>query len=209
MIARRPLALLSPTRFAAVFALAVALAVAVPAVLRAAGAAKAAGAQPAAAAPAAGGASAARRVEIAAADGTRFPYTIELPAGWEVVHSKAMPGVFVGPAGSATPETDPRMVYVRVSPASLADPEAVVANIKKSVDDSWAAPLVEVRTLGGVRGVLVRMDSGSGIQARSTLVLKMPYGQTSLDFMASATRSEFERQLPVVQRVILSVLPAR
>jgi hypothetical protein len=153
----------------------------------------------------------ARRVELAGPDGKLYPYTIELPAGWAVLHSKEIPGVFLGPASVSAPESDSRVIYVRVSPVSLANPDEVVANIKKSAAaaDSWSAPLVEVREIGGVRGVLVRMDSGSGEKARSTLVLKMPLGETSLDFMASAPRAEFERQLPGYQRVILSVLPAR
>ena len=152
-----------------------------------------------------------RRVALPGPDGKPFPYTIELPAGWQVQSSKTVPGLFLGPAAAGEPENDPRMIYVRVSPASLLDPEAVVANIKKSdaADDRWSAPLVEVREIGGVRGVLVRMDSGSGDQARSTLVLKMPFGQSSVDFMASAPRAEFESRLAGYQSVILSVLPVR
>jgi len=176
-----------------------------------------AGAPPAASAGAAGPATPAdssgptHRVRLPGPDSKAFPYTIEIPADWQVVFSKSVPGVFVGPASALEPEKDERMIYVRVSPVSLLDPDAVVANIKKSdaADDSWSAPLVEVREIGGVRGVLVRMDSGSGAAARSTLVLKMPLGQTSVDFMASAPRAEFERLLPGYQRVILSVLPAR
>jgi len=150
-------------------------------------------------------------VALPGPDDKLFPYTIEIPAGWQVLLSKNVPGVFVGPASALEPEKDVRMIYVRVSPASMLDPEAVAANIKKSVpaDKSWSAPLVEVREIGGVRGVLVRMDSGSGAEARSTLVLKMPLGQTSVDFMASAPRAEFEPLLPGYQRVILSVLPVR
>lgn len=153
----------------------------------------------------------AHRVRLPGPDSKPFPYTIEIPAGWQVLFSKSVQGVFVGPASALEPEKDVRMIYVRGSSVSLLDPEAVVANIKRSdaADDSWSAPLVEVREIGGVRGVLVRMDSGSGAEARSTLVLKMPLGQTSVDFMASAPRAEFERLLPGYQRVILSVLPVR
>ena len=124
--------------------------------------------------------------------------------------SKTVAGVFLGPAGVAEPETDTRMIYVRISAASVIDPEAVAANIRKPpADKSWSAPVVEVRDVGSVRGVLVRIDSGSGDQARSTLVLKLPLGQTSVDFMASAPRADFERRLADYQRVLLSVLPAR
>lgn len=152
----------------------------------------------------------ARRVGLPGPDGKPFPYTVELPAGWQVQSSKNLPGMFLGPAAGSAPESDTRMIYVRVSPASLLDPEAVVANIKQSAATAdWSAPMVEVREVHGVRGVLVRMDSGSGDQARSTLVLKLPLGRSSVDFMASAPRAEFERLLPGYQRVILSVLPVR
>jgi hypothetical protein len=157
-----------------------------------------------------GAAAAAHRERLPGPDGKPFPYTIEVPAGWQVLFSKTVPGVFVGPASALEPENDVRMIYVRVSPATMLDPEAVVAAIKKSAaDGTWSAPLLEVRELGGVRGVLVRMDSGSGAAARSTLVLKMPLGQASVDFMASAPPADFERLLPVYQRVILSVLPVK
>ena len=164
---------------------------------------------PPAAAPAGPPREPTRRITIPSPDGKIFPYTIEVPASWQVQSSKTVAGVFLGPAGVAEPESDARMIYVRVSPASVLDPEAVAANIKQNPDQSWSAPLVEVRDVGGVRGVLVRIDSGTGDEARSTLVLKLPLAQTSLDFMASAPRAEFERQLAGYQRVLLSVLPAR
>jgi hypothetical protein len=175
-----------------------------------------AGAAPPAApagAPAAAAAATGRRIEVTSREGKPYPYSIEVPAGWQVQVSKNkdVPGVFLGPPAIGELESDPHLIYIRVSPASMLDPEAVVANIKKSqpADASWSAPLVEVRDIGGVRGVLVRMDSGSGEQARSTLVLKMPLGMTSLDFMASASRAEFERLLPGYQRAMFSVLPAK
>lgn len=149
------------------------------------------------------------RVRLPGPDSKAFPYTIEIPAGWQVVFSKTEPGVFVGPASALEPEKDERMIWVRVSPVSVLDPEAVVATLKKNAAaaDTWSAPLVEVRDIGGVRGVLIQRDSGSGAEARSTLVLKMPLGQNSVDFIAGAPRAEFERLLPGYQHVILSVLP--
>ena len=150
------------------------------------------------------------RIAIPGPEGKPFPYSIEVPAGWQAQTSKNVPGVFVGPPTASGLEDDPHQVYVRVSPASVLDPDAVVASIKaKSATAGWSAPRLEVREVGGVRGVLVRMDSGTGDQARSTLVLKMPLGKNSLDFMFSGPRAEFERQLPSYQRVILSVLPKK
>jgi hypothetical protein len=179
-------------------------------------AASASPASPAASAYAAGSATSAtpakpagtRRVALPGSDGKPVPYTIEIPAAWQVHSSKNVPGVFLGPAEVSEPG-DPRAIWVRESPTPLIDPYAVVASIKEQTakDFSWSAPVLEVRELGGIRGVLVRMDSGSGDQARSTLVLKMPYRRASVDFMVSASRTEFDRRLPDYQRIILSVQP--
>jgi hypothetical protein len=175
---------------------------------QASSASSASAASPASKGAAAAPAAASRRVALPGSDGKPFPYTIEIPAAWQVHSSKDVPGVFLGPAEVSEPG-DPRAIWVRESPTPLLDPYAVVAKIKEQTakDFSWSAPLLEVRELAGIRGVLVRMDSGSGDQARSTLVLKMPYRRASLDFMVSASRSEFDRQLPDYQRIILSVQP--
>jgi hypothetical protein len=67
---------------------------------------------------------------------------------------------------------------------------------------------VEVRELGGVRGVLVQMDVGEGDQARSSLILKLPFEKVSMDFAASASRAAFTKHLPLYERILLSVRPA-
>jgi hypothetical protein len=141
-----------------------------------------------------------------------FPYTVEVPTGWTVKDSQEMPGLWLGPA-DAKPPQDPRLIYVRASPAKLDDPEKVAATIRanaqaqanKAKDDSFSAPLIEVKDLDGVKGVLVRLDSGSGDKARSTLILKLPFESGGIDFVAGAPRAEFEKLLPVYQRVLLSV----
>ncbi|HVR96401.1 MAG TPA: hypothetical protein VMW27_07295 [Thermoanaerobaculia bacterium] len=150
----------------------------------------------------------AKRVELPGAEGKPFPYTVEIPQDWELRQVENEPGVWLGPKG-ADPGKDPRMVYVRISRASLADPEAVAANIRANDQKSedFTAPLVEVREIGGVKGVLLRMDSGRDEGARSTLVLKMPLEKTSVDFMASAGAKEFETLRPSFERVLLSVRP--
>jgi hypothetical protein len=138
-----------------------------------------------------------------------LPYTVEVPTGWVVKvakDSKEMPGLWLGPY-DAVPPKDPRLIYVRVTSVKLDDPEKAVANIRANdaKNDSWSAPLVEVRDLEGLKGVLVRMDSGSGDTARSTLALKLPYESGGVDFLAGAPRAEFEKQLPMYQKILLSV----
>jgi len=148
------------------------------------------------------------RIELPGGAGKPFPYTIEIPAEWQVHQSKDSPGLWLGPA-DAQPPDDPRLVYVRISRVSLADPAAIVASIKASdaADASWSAPLVEVREVGGVKGVLVQMESGEGAQARSSLTLKMPLAKTSVDFIGSARKGEFAKLRPTYERVLFSVRP--
>jgi hypothetical protein len=135
-----------------------------------------------------------------------FPYTVEVPTGWAVKQSKDSPGLWLGPA-DAVPPKDPRLIYIRISLASLEDPAKVAAQIRESdaKNDALSAPLVEVRDLEGTKGVLVRLDSGTGESARSTLALKLPLEKGGVDFMASAPRAEFEKLLPTYERILLSV----
>ena len=70
-----------------------------------------------------------------------------------------------------------------------------------------AAPRVEVKEVGGVRGILVQMDTGAGDKARSSLTLKMPLANLGVDFVASAPRAEFPKQAPLYERILLSVRP--
>jgi hypothetical protein len=162
-------------------------------------------------APAAGASAPAyRRVELkpTQGEGQALPYTIEIPPDWQVRQEKGYPGLWLGPADAKPPES-PQLIYVRGSLVSLADPEKVAATIRASdaKEGAWTAPRVEVMDLGGVRGVLVRMDSGEGDKARSTLALKLPLESTAVDFMASASRAEFEKMLPTYEKVLLSVRP--
>jgi hypothetical protein len=168
-------------------------------------------AAPAPAAPAA--AEAYQRIELKGPNGKALPYTIEIPKDWQVRSEQGLPGLWLGPA-DAKPPQDPRLIYVRGSQVSLADPEAVAANIRANDEKEakWTAPRVEVRDLGGVRGILVQMDTDEGAgegTARSTLTLKLPLEPMAVDFVASASRSEFAKLLPVYERILLSVRPAK
>ena len=162
-------------------------------------------------APAAGASEAAyRRVELkpTQGEGQALPYTVEIPADWQVRQETGYPGLWLGPADAKPPQS-PKLIYVRGSLVSLADPEKVAATIRANdaEEEAWSASRIEVMDLGGVRGVLVRMDSGEGDQARSTLALKLPLDKAGVDFMASASRGEFEKMLPTYEKVLLSVRP--
>jgi len=152
-----------------------------------------------------------RRVELKPnqGGGMPLPYTIEVPQDWQVRQVEGYSGLWLGPA-DAKPPQDPRLIWVRGSTVSLAKPEEVVANIKANdaAKPEWTAPRVEVKEVGGVRGVLVRMDTGEGDKARSSLTLKLPLESLALDFVASADRADFEKQLPLYERILLSVRPA-
>ena len=148
------------------------------------------------------------RIELSAGPGKVLPYTIEVPMGWEPRQVAGLPGLWVGPADAKPPE-DPRLIWVRGSMVELAEPDKVVANIKASdaADAKWS-PRVEVKEVGGVRGVLVQRNIGEGDKARSSLTLKLPLAKVSLDIVASATQAEFPQRLPLYERILLSTRPA-
>jgi hypothetical protein len=152
------------------------------------------------------------RVELKppAGQGAPLPYTVEVPHDWQVRQVDGYPGLWIGPA-DAQPPADPRLIWVRGSQVSLTKPEEVVVNIKANdaTQTGWSAPRVEVKEVGGLRGVLVLMVSGEGDAARSSLTLKVPLTSSqALDFVASAGRAEFEKRLPLYERILLSVRPS-
>src|SRR5947199_7400564 len=141
------------------------------------------------------------RVELKGATGQALPYTIEVPAGWEPRQVAGIPGLWVGPADAKPPE-DPRLIWVRGTLVSFAEPDKLAATIRANdaADPKWSAPRVEVKEVGGVRGLLVQMEIGEGDKARSSLILKLPLDKVSLDITASASRAEFLKQLPLYER---------
>ncbi|HEV8578793.1 MAG TPA: hypothetical protein VGX68_06875 [Thermoanaerobaculia bacterium] len=152
------------------------------------------------------------RVELkpTAGQGNPLPYTIEVPQEWQMRQVAEYPGLWIGPADAKPPE-DPRLIWVRGSKVSMANPEEVVANIKANdaAQAGWSAPQVEVKEVGGVRGVLVRMDSGEAGKERSSLTLKLPLAGMAIDFIASADRKEFEQRRPLYERILFSVRPTQ
>lgn len=147
------------------------------------------------------------RVELRPSQGGKaLPYTIEIPTGWQVRQVEGFPGLWLGPADAKPPE-DPRLVWVRGSRVSMAKPDEVASTIRANDEKAadWAAPRLEVREVGGLRGILVRMDSGEGAEARSSLTLKLPFTGQAIDFTAGAPRAEFERRLALYERILLSV----
>jgi|SRR6185312_4926529 len=149
------------------------------------------------------------RIELSAGPGKTLPYTLEVPMGWEPRQVAGFPGLWIGPADAKPPE-DPRLVWVRGSMVELAEPDKVVANIKSNDahDAKWSAPRVEVKEVGGVRGVLVQMNTGEGDKARSSLTLKLPLAKVSVDIVTSATQAEFPQRASLFERILLSARPA-
>jgi hypothetical protein len=148
------------------------------------------------------------RVELKPAKGAALPFTLEVPADWQVRQIENFPGLWIGPA-DAKPPDDPRHIWVRGSQISLADPAKIVANIKANdaVHPEWSAPRVEAKTVGGLNCVLVQMETGSGDKAGSSLTLKVPFQTVSIDLVASSTRAEFPKMQSMYERILLSVQP--
>jgi len=140
--------------------------------------------------------------------GKPLPYTIEVPKDWQARQFEGYPGLWIGPADAKPPE-DPRLIWVRGSQVPLAEPEKVVANVKTNdeKDPTWSAPRVEIKEVGGVRGVLIQTLNGEGDKARGTLTLKVPLANVSIDFIGSAPKAELPKMLPLYERILLSVRP--
>jgi hypothetical protein len=149
------------------------------------------------------------RVELKPEKGAALPYTLEVPQDWQVRQVENYPGLWIGPADAKPPE-DPRLIWVRGSKVSLANPTEIVTNIKTNdaSHPEWAAPRVETRTVGGANCVLVEMETGTGGKARTSLTLKVPFQTVSVDFIASSARAEFPKMLPLYERILFSVQPA-
>jgi hypothetical protein len=160
------------------------------------------------AAPAPPAAAAYHRVTLSGGPGKDLPFTIEIPKDWQMRMEQGYPGLWLGPADAKAPQ-DPRLIWVRGSQVSLANPEEVVKNIKANDEakKEWTAPRVEVRDLGGLKSILVQMDTGEGDAARSTLTLKVPFGQLGLDLVASTSRAEFKKRVGQYERILLSLRP--
>jgi hypothetical protein len=166
--------------------------------------------QPAPPPPATPASTAVHRVTLSAGAGKDLPYSIEVPRDWTMRQEQGYPGLFVGPA-DAKPE-DPRLIWVRGSQVSLADPAQVAANIRASdaQADQWTAPRVEEKEVGGVEALLVRLDTQDAKNpgtTRSTLILKLPLGPAGLDVVASADKAEMDRRMAEYERILLSVRP--
>ena len=172
-------------------------------------AAKPPAAKPAAPAPAPVAPATTRRVDLIGPDGAVFPYSVEIPLDWQVLPDTEQKGLWLAPAG-VEPKNDPRSVLVRSSTADLREPETTVRAIQENdkKDDTWAAPLVAVRPVGGTRGVLVQMNSGKGAAAHSLLILKLPVGKTSVDLMGAAPPALFASLRPLYEKILFSVQPA-
>lgn len=135
-----------------------------------------------------------------------FPYTLDVPAGWEVHADPEVPGFWVGPPGSHAAEGG-ELIYVRSSPVELVDPAQVADSIRATAAQSpeWSAPRVQVveKRGGTVQGLWVEMVRPE----RTTLVVKLPLGAKSVDFMASAPPAALEELRPLLTRILESVRP--
>jgi hypothetical protein len=69
------------------------------------------------------------RIELAAGPGKALPYTIEVPMGWEARQVAGAPGLWIGPSDAKPPE-DPRLIWVRGTMVSLAEPDKLAATIR-------------------------------------------------------------------------------
>ncbi len=152
-----------------------------------------------------------RRIVVAPSKGgAPLPYSIEVPTTWIVRQADNLPGLFIGPA-DAKPPDDPRLIWIRGSQVPLSNPYQVVESIKANdpAKSGWSAPRAEIKNLGGVSAVLVRIDAGTGDKVRSSLILKLPLIDHSADFVMTADKGQFELQESAYEKMFLSVRPVQ
>lgn len=149
-----------------------------------------------------------QRLELPGGPGAPFPYTIDVPKGWTARQVLNDPGLWIGPA-DATPNKDPRFVYVRISTVGLTEPAKTAAAIRENDarDDKWKALAVEVREAQGTSGVWVEIERGEGDAKRQSLTYKLPLPKTSVDFVFTATVADFAKYRAEFEGYLKSIRP--
>ena len=141
-------------------------------------------------------------------DAGSYPYTIEIPADWQVLREIPQPGIFLGPE-SGSPDEHPEMILVRPSAADASDLPALVETIRGNLPRvPWEAGELEIRTLGDdLEGLWLRMDVDRE-SPRKTVVLKLPLPEGgSVDVLGSAPAERYPELAEHYERILMSVRP--
>jgi Protein of unknown function (DUF4238) len=129
-----------------------------------------------------------------------YPYTIEIPVGWQVHETNSM--LLLAP--SAAVNLCPEAIGVIAASDTLFEPQVVAANLRQNLKGLKSASVIEV---DGVAGVLTECDriDENGDAAYSLLDLILPTASGSVRFIGQSPRALFASLRPHYERVMLSV----
>jgi hypothetical protein len=158
-----------------------------------AGPSAAVSAEPAAVAPASPGF---QRVAVAGTS-LSYPYTVEIPSDW-YIYQEGNPHSMLLLVPQGARNGDPDIIGIVACTMSLADPEQIVANLKRSLK---GVRTVAVKEIDGVRGVLSEWDQGKD----TVLGLMLPTSSGCVQFMGQSPRAQFAARRAQYERIIFSV----
>jgi hypothetical protein len=145
--------------------------------------------------------SAFRRVAVAGTS-MSYPYTVEIPSDWRVHQVEfPKPTLMLAPAAVTNPDV-PEIIGVVACPVSLADPEQVAANVKRSLK---GVKMAVVKEIDGVRGVVAEFDQGDGATASTVLSLMLPTSTGCVQFLGRSPRAQFAARRDNYERILFSV----
>ena len=139
-----------------------------------------------------------RRVAVAGTS-MGFPYTVEIPSDWQV-HERGFPKpmIWLAPPAVMNPDLDPDTIGVHACQVSLANPEQVASNLRRSLK---GVKTVVVKEIDGIRGVLSEWDQG----ASTVLGLMLPTSTGCVQLLALSPLAEFAAHRANYERIIFSV----
>ncbi len=141
-----------------------------------------------------------RRVAVAGTS-LRYPYTVEIPSDWYIYQEGNPPSMLLlVPPG--TRNGNPDMIGVIACNRSLANPDEVAANVKRTLKGVKTAV---VKDIDGVRGVLAEWDQGNS----TVLGLMLPTSSGCVEFLGQSPRAQFAARRPGYERIIFSVRRAQ
>jgi hypothetical protein len=128
-----------------------------------------------------------------------YPYTVEIPSDWQVHQVEVpKPTLLLAPPAVMHPNQSD-IIGVVACLQSLANPDQVIANVKRTLKGVRTAVVKEI---DGVRGVLAEWDEGDGA---TVLSLMLPTSTGCVQFLGRSPRSQFEADRAKYERIIFSV----
>jgi hypothetical protein len=115
------------------------------------------------------------------------------------------PTLLLAPPAAKNPNV-PGIIGVTACPVSLANPDQVAANVRRSLK---GVKTVVVKEIDGVRGVLAEWDQGDGATASTVLALMLPTSAGCVQLLGRSPRALFAVHRAHYERILFSVRRAQ